>query len=278
MATTNELVAAERGYPGTLLGFTPNDRAYWREPGLLPIAYLPNEAIEGPTDEFIFVTDRMAPRFPDGTVVGLEPVASRQDLVVGRVYVQLVNNAGEYPVGRLARVGRTSLELTQDNHSATLTWSLGAEEQTEMQDLYEVTCYSLYLPHDEARLPESPVNDARPLLLEIATDAMAPRYPLGSRYFIRPVPPDQWAQARGVHALVLTNGTWAVRRLAASASANVLVLESDRTGDIVLLATREVVSVWKLGVCDYMPEESEADHHWAIQQSINWPTPNRAPA
>jgi hypothetical protein len=189
MATTNELVAAERGYPGTLLGFTPNDRAYWREPGLLPIAYLPNEAIEGPTDEFIFVTDRMAPRFPDGTVVGLEPVASRQDLVVGRVYVQLVNNAGEYPVGRLARVGRTSLELTQDNHSATLTWSLGAEEQTEMQDLYEVTCYSLYLPHDEARLPESPVNDARPLLLEIATDAMAPRYPLGSRYFIRPVPP-----------------------------------------------------------------------------------------
>lgn len=270
MATKNELVAAERGYPSTLLGFTSNDRAYWREPGLPPIAYLPSEVVDGPTSEFIFVTDRMAPRFPNGTVVGLEPVNSRQDLVVGRVYVYLADNgAGEYPVGRLARVGRTSLHLTQDNDPKLLTWSLGAEEQTEMQDLYEVTCYSLYLPYEEASLPQSPVNDARPLLLEITTDAMAPRYPLGSRHLLQPgpVPPEQWATARGVHALVLGNGTWAIRRLTASASATILVLESDRTGDVLLLATQEVVSIWKLGACDYMPEESEADHHWAVQQS-----------
>lgn len=272
-------VAAERGYPGTLLGFTPNDRAYWREPGLPPIAYLPSEAAYWPTAEFIFVTDRMAPRFPDGTVVGLEPVNSRQQLVVGRVYVHLAaDGAGELPVGRLASVGRTSLELTQDNDPTPLTWSLGADSQTETQDLYEVTCYSLYLPHDEARLPPCPVNDARPVLLEVMTDAMAPRYPLGSRHLLRPVPPEQWAQARGVHALALNNGTWAVRRLAASASTNVLVLESDRTGDILLLATHEVVSVWKLGACDYMPEESEADHHWAVQQSLSRPTrPTPAP-
>jgi hypothetical protein len=266
-------VAAERGYPATLMGFTPNDRAYWREPGLPPIAYLPSESMDGPTAEFIFVTNRMAPRFPDGTVVGLEPVESRQDLVVGRVYVQLTaNNVGELPVGRLARVGRTTLELTQDNDPVPLTWSLGADEQTETQGLHEVTCYSLYLPHDEARLPECPVNDARPVLLEVMTDAMAPRYPLGSRHLLRSVPPEQWAQARGVHALVLDNGTWVVRRLTATSLANVLVLESDRTGDIVLQSTCEIVSVWKLGACDYMPEESEADHHWAVHKSLTRPT------
>lgn len=271
MATTNELVAAERGYPSTLMGVTPNDRTYWREPGLPPIAYLPSESVDGPTAEFIFVTNRMAPRFPDGTVVGLEPVTSRQDLVVGRVYVHLVaNNVGELPVGRLARVGRTSLELTQDNDPAPLIWSLGADEQTETQGLYEVTCYSLYLPHDEACLPECPINDARPVLLEIMTDAMAPRYPLGSRHLLRPVPPEQWAQARGVHALVLDNGTWAVRRLRESASPTVLVLESDRTGDMLLLATHEVVSVWKLGACDYMPEETEADHQWAVRRADSY--------
>jgi len=276
MATKNELVAAERGYPGTLMGFTPNDRAYWREPGLPPIAHLPSEVADGPTAEFIFVTDRMAPRFPDGTVVGLEPINSRQDLAVGRVYVHLADNgAGEYPVGRLALVSLTCLHLTQDNDPALLTWALGTEEQTETQDLYEVTCYSLYLPHEEASPPPSPVNDAQPMLLQILTDAMAPRYPLGSRHLLQPgpVPPEQWAQARGVHALVLGNGTWAVRRLAGSASANRLVLESDRTGDVLLLATQEVVSMWKLGACDYMPEESEADHHWSLQH-----LPKRAPA
>jgi hypothetical protein len=267
MATKNELVAAERGYPGTLMGFTPNDRAYWREPGLLPIAYLPSEAVDGPMTEFIFITDRMAPRFPDGTVVGLEPVNSRQDLVVGRVYVHLgANEVEELPVGRLAYVGRSSLQLTQDNYPTPLTWPLGAEEHTEMQDFYEVTCYSLYLPFDEARLPQSPINDAQPVLLEITTDAMTPRYPLGSRHFLQPVPPDQWAQARGVHALVLANGTWAVRRLRASASPTVFALESDRTSDMLLLAFQEVGSVWKLGACDYMPEETEVEHAWMVQR------------
>lgn len=268
MATYFEQVAAERGYPTALMGFTPNDREYWREPGLPPIAYLPSESIDGPTVEFIFVTNRMSPRFPDGTVVGLEPVNSRQDLVVGRIYVHLVaNSAGELLVGRLARVGCTSLELTQDNDPSLLTWKLCAEVQNEMQHIYEVTCYSLYLPFDEARLPKCPVNDAQPVLLEITTDAMAPRYPLGSRHLLRPVHPGQWAQARGVHALALDNGTWAVRRLVASASAHVLALESDRTDELVLLAVHEIVSIWKLGACDYMPEETEAEHLAIIRRS-----------
>lgn len=281
MGTTNELVAAERGYPATLMGFTPTDRAYWREPGLPPIAYLPTELVGAPMAEFIFVTDRMAPRFPDGTVVGLEPVTSHYDLVVGRVYVHLAaNEVGEYPVGRLAQVDRTCLHLTQDNDPTPLTWSLGADKQTVTQDLYEVTCYNLYLPHDEARLPQCPISDARPLLLEIMTDAMAPRYPLSSRHFLQPgpVPCEQWAQARGVHALVLPNGTWAVRRLTSSASPTVFALESDRTVDVLFLAFQEVVSIWKLGACDYMPEESEADHHLALQQWLTRFPATSAPA
>ncbi len=261
-------VAQQLGYPSSLFGFTPNDSAYWREPGLPALDYLPIEPIEGPdqdepTAEFIFVTDRMAPRFPDGTVVALAPVNSRHDLVVGRVYVLLAAlENGELPVGRLARVDRTSLELTQDNHPAVLTWALGAEAQMETQAIYEVTHYSLYLPHNEARVPAASAgviqNEGRPVLLEVTTDAMAPAYPQGACYFIQPVPPDQWAQARGVHALVLDNGTWVVRRLTAPASKHNFVLGSDRTGDMLILATREVVSVWVLGAVVHLPEESKA--------------------
>lgn len=265
MFSTPFQVAAERGYPATFLGFTPADRAYWREPGLPPITCLPSESADGPSAEFIFNGDDMAPRFPDGTVVGLEPVAARQNLVVGRVYVHFAPpGGGELPVGRLAHVGPTTLELMQDNHPGRLVWPLGADAQTETQDLYEVTCYSLYLPHNEARLPAMSLTDAQPVVLEVTTDAMAPAYPQGTRYFIEPVPSSEWAQATGVHALALDNGTWAVRRLVApAATPHTLVLESNRTQDVVLLATREVVSVWRLGAAVDLPLTNQADERAA---------------
>lgn len=273
MATTKELVAAERGYPGTLLGFTPNDAAYWREPGLPWAPQLPllRTSVGGQFyevadyAEFIFITDDMAPRFPSGTLVTIEPVGTREALHVGRVYVHLhPTEADALQVGRLAHVGPASLELTQDNNPVGLTWPLGTEPGAETAGLYEVTYYSGSPAYQEEVAVDE--REAPAYLLEITTDSMAPRYPQGARYLMWAVLASQWARARGVHALVLADGTQLVRRLL-DQHGGVLTLREDRTGATTTLTLAHVVALWKLGEADYMPDESAADQAWWAQRA-----------
>lgn len=277
MSTNLNQVAAERGYPSTLLGFTPADSSYWREPGL-PWVASPDRApqlvrnLSGPARhyaEFIFTSDEMSPRFPTGTIVELEQVLSSDAWQVGRVYVYLPATQ-EPQAGRLAHVGHATLELTQDNDPTRLRWPVLPGPQGEVLDLYLVTHYSHYPAQEVEEAGALPVggDDSPALLLELSTDEMSPRYPRGARYVIRPVPVEAWPQARGVHALTLRDGRQLVRRLFHQAK-GVLALTSDRTGDAQTLPLAEIASLWKLGEADYLPAETEAEHQWMIQQSIS---------
>lgn len=287
MKTNIEQVAAERGYPSTLLGYTPNDTAYWFEPGL-PWASAPTteplarRSLRGPAKrraELIFTSDAMAPRFPEGMLVDLEAVHTRQELEVGRVYVHLHPAGADRPhVGRLAHVGAAGLELTQDNHPTSLHWPLAAG-RAPFRHVYAVTHYNQYFPRGgEARQSAATKDDGAPrFLLEVTTNEMAPRYPLGARYVVRLVPTARWGAARGVHALALINGQQLVRRIQ-RLHQGVFALASDRTGNTELLACVEVASIWKLGPADYLPEESEADHLWQLQQDLIRLVPTPAPS
>jgi hypothetical protein len=278
MATIKELVAAERGYPGTFMGFTPNDAAYWREPGLPLAPQLPlfrtsvGKQLYKVADyvEFVFITEDMAPRFPVGTLVTIEPVSTLEALQVGHVYVHLHPTAAdELQVGRLAHIGTTSLELTQDNNPVVLTWPLGSTLGAETSGLYEVTYYSEH-PTSWGALSLGKAEEAEVYLLEIMTDGMAPRYPRGSRYIIRAVPASRWPQARGVHALEMADGTQLIWRIL-DQHEGVLTLGTDRTGITARLALAEVTALWKLCEADYMPEESAADSDWWLERSPGAP-------
>lgn len=271
MATYFEQVAAERGYPRVLFGLTPDDEAYWREPNLPWAPQLPlvctivGDQLYQVQDytEFVFITNDMAPRFPVGTLVTIEPVLTREALQVGRVYVHLhPTEADELQVGRLAHVEDDVLHLTQDNNPLELRWLLGPHQTEETADIYEVTYYSEPPTHWQEL---AGAGDAGPVLLEMMTDDMGPRYPQGSRHVLRSVPAYRRAQARGVHALALADGVQLVRRIIDHHD-GVLTLATDRTGAVQQLPLAQVVSLWKLGVCDYMPEETEDEHLAIIQR------------
>lgn len=268
MATYFEQVAAQRGYPRALFGLTPDDEAYWQEPNLPWAPQLPlvrtvvGDQLYQVQDyaEFVFSTNDMAPRFPLGTRVTIEPVLTREALQVGRVYVHLRPTEGdELQVGRLAHVEDDALSLTQDNNSLELRWQLGAHQPGEIADIYEVTYYSGQPTHWQEL-----VGDDGPMLLEMMTDDMGPRYPQGSRHVLRSVPAHRRAQARGVHALALADGTQLVRRIL-DHHEGVLTLAIDRTDTMQKLPLVQVVTLWKLTFADYMPAETEAEHLAIIQ-------------
>jgi hypothetical protein len=271
MATYFEQVAAQRGYPSDLFGLMPNDADYWREP-LLPWApQLPlvrtivGDQLYQVEDyaEFVFITNDMAPRFPVGTLVTIEPVLTREALHVGRVYVHLhPTEDDELQVGRLAHVEDDTLHLTQDNNPLGLRWPLGVHQPEETADIYEVTYYGELPTH----WPElAGAGGAGPMLLEMTTDDMGPRYPQGSRHVLRSVPAHRRAQARGVHALALADGTQLVRRILDHHD-GLFTLDTDRAGAVQQLPLMQIVSLWKLTLADYMPEETEAEHLAIIQR------------
>ena len=271
MATYFEQVAAERGYPRALFGLTPDDEAYWREPKLPWVPQLPlvrtivGDQLYQVQDyaEFVFITNDMAPRFPMGTRVTIEPVPTHEALQVGRVYVHLhLTEADELQVGRLAHVEDDALHLTQDNNPLRLRWPLGAHQPKGTADIYEVTYYNEPPTHWQELTGGS---GAGPMLLEMMTDDMGPRYPQGSRHVLRSVPTHRRAHARGVHALALADGTQLVRRILDHHN-GVLTLATDRTGTVQQLPLGQVASLWKLTVTDYMPEETEAEHLAIIQR------------
>ncbi|MBO2010866.1 hypothetical protein [Hymenobacter negativus] len=154
--------AAERGWPATFMGFTPDQRGYFMEPGLPWQPRTDSPAYVATPDRrgqhviwhyLRFACDYMAPRFPGGTVVNIAPVWHRDELEVGRVYAHVYQDAAtkakRAQVGRLAFIGGNYLELTLDNAATGLLWPLRADETEATWDVYEVTHYVAYPGEDE---------------------------------------------------------------------------------------------------------------------------------
>lgn len=149
-------VAQHLGYPSALFGFTPDQEAYWHEPGL-PLLTLqesssPPVLRNGLTGLWVpcdFITESMAPRFPKGCTVNVAPVFSRANLVVGRVYLYAYQDEATgqlaYQVGRLEKVGGNCLWARADNRpEVRLVWCLREDEREAVWDVYEVTHYLHY--------------------------------------------------------------------------------------------------------------------------------------
>lgn len=269
MNTNLNQVAAQRGYPSALLGFTPADISYWREPGLPTLRAQPHptaDELDTPAPPYASAllyyfqtcTDQMAPRYPRGTWVGAEPLAFCKFLCPGQVLVwyHVAEGQARCTLARLVEVRAGSLLLAYDKDGQQVTIPWWQTDPT--RPLFRVTHY--LTPPVGLVPPELPA-----LLLELTTDEMSPRYPRGARYIIRPVPADAWPQARGVHALALLDGHQLVRRIFHQAD-GVLALANDRTGDALTLPLAEVASLWKLGKATYLPEETEAEHQWMVQR------------
>lgn len=161
LATLSPTVqAAALGYPATLLGFTPAQGSYWREPGLpfltheiwqnAPLGYGGIQLI------WCFAetsSHDMAPRFPKGCRVNVAPVYKRKNLVVGRVYLYVYRDAdtGEEAcqLGRLRDIGGNYLVATFDNNPMPALWLLGQDERNAVRNVYEVTHYVSYPGENE---------------------------------------------------------------------------------------------------------------------------------
>lgn len=146
--------AQQLGYPSSLFDFTPEQYAYWHEPGLpwllpgqeLPLGYNGQQIISCGAE---LRTDSMAPRFPLGCCVNIAPVYERQNLVVGRVYAYFYTEPDtgkeRLQIGRLVKIGGNVLWAQADNRPGLhLCWLLREEEPKAVWDVYEVTHYTTY--------------------------------------------------------------------------------------------------------------------------------------
>jgi hypothetical protein len=152
-------VAQQLGYPSHLFGFTPEQKAYWQEPGLPwwtaelrdnpPLGY--NGLTIVPFTAYV-ESDRMAPRFPKGCAVMLVPVYGRENLVLGKVYTYSYQDgeSGELAmtIGRLIKIGGNYLEVAADSPSPDeadrTIWLLRDNEAQAAWDVREVSHYVSY--------------------------------------------------------------------------------------------------------------------------------------
>ncbi|GAA4503160.1 hypothetical protein GCM10023172_27550 [Hymenobacter ginsengisoli] len=165
--------AAALGYPATLVGFTPDQRGYWFEPGLpwFTAEMFQNHPLdnrEGTPDYFKgwstipcigdVECDHMAPRFPRGCAINTMPVHTKDMLVVGKVYTYRYTNSAtgleEWNIGRLVKIGGNYLEVASDNPSPDeadrTIWLLEEEEHKATWAVREVTHYASY-PSEEGQ-------------------------------------------------------------------------------------------------------------------------------
>lgn len=148
--------AAALGFPAALFGFTPEQRAYWHEPGLpwLTAAQVNAPLLDArglPTvpTYFDIRSQNMAPRFPAGAVVVGLPVFSRRQLAVGKVYAYGYTDAetGQrcHQLGRLEVIGDNYLQARADNRADLgLIWLLREVPGEELWDVREITHYVTY--------------------------------------------------------------------------------------------------------------------------------------
>lgn len=152
MATNLEQVAQQLGYPSHLFGFTPNERAYWTEPGMpwvLPLLNPAHFGLDPVTCEqelaglmaFRPWNDNMAPRFADGCLVAGKPLAWGAPVQVGQLLAWV--GPGEaldcFELARVVAVGAGELWLACDHSPARhcLPWGVGLPDYP----VYRITHY-----------------------------------------------------------------------------------------------------------------------------------------
>jgi hypothetical protein len=148
------------GLPATLFGFTPDNSAYWLEPGLpwltptmydnMPLGYDGHPVLLCIGE---MGGDNMAPRFPKGCSVQTAPVFEKGNLVVGRVYTyrywDAQDEAWAVEIGRLTKIGGNYLEAQADNCPTPSIWLLRETEREAVWDVREVTHYVNYPSEEE---------------------------------------------------------------------------------------------------------------------------------
>jgi hypothetical protein len=153
-APTPTAQAAALSYRDALQGCTPDQSQY--EPGLpwvtpevwanRPLGYNNMKLIWCRAE---MGGNDMAPRFPKGAVVNVAPVYERKNLVVGKVYLYVYQDAetGEEAsqMGRLEKIGGNCLWARADNDPKVgLCWLLRDDERESVRDVWEVTHYFSY--------------------------------------------------------------------------------------------------------------------------------------
>jgi hypothetical protein len=148
--------AQQLGFPSTLFGFTPEQKAYWHEPGL---PWLTQEIWDNPPlghngyrliwHYGVLAGNHMAPRFPKGCMVNMAPVCDKKNLVVGKVYAyswrDTTTGEWQYQIGRLEYIGGNYLEARADNQPEIgLIWQLREDEREAVWDVQEITHYASY--------------------------------------------------------------------------------------------------------------------------------------
>lgn len=122
------LVAAitHHGLPATFQGFSPDQSAYWTEPGLPFMGICPSTVAEleafrvtreGQYEIVVPRDDqRMAPRFKGGTVLAARPILRKQNIVPGVYAWQWQEGDKLYGgFGRLKEIQRGRLVMSHDN-------------------------------------------------------------------------------------------------------------------------------------------------------------------
>lgn len=119
-----EEAAIQRGFPASIMGFSPNDTGYWAEPDLPWTNRTPNTRAEleafrllgnGVFIDAHIKDDRMGPRFMAGCSVRVSPITHRRDIKDGVYIWQWEQDGKQYMnMGRLQQVMRGQLQMTQD--------------------------------------------------------------------------------------------------------------------------------------------------------------------
>lgn len=92
------------------------------------------------------------------------------------------------------------------------------------------------------------------VVIEVRGNSMADRYPDRSRHVVRPVSEGNWQYATGVHSISMSNEMFVIKRITSNKD-GILILTSDSNGEQMEIQLGDILCMWKVGECVYMPAE-----------------------
>jgi phage repressor protein C with HTH and peptisase S24 domain len=92
------------------------------------------------------------------------------------------------------------------------------------------------------------------VVIEVKGNSMAPRYPDQSCHAVRPVSDGNWQYATGVHCISLRNEMFLIKRIKSNRE-GLLELSSDNNDEVMSIQLGDILCMWKVGECVYVPAE-----------------------
>ena len=92
------------------------------------------------------------------------------------------------------------------------------------------------------------------VVIEVRGNSMADRYPDRSRHVVRPVSEGNWQYATGVHSISMANEMFVIKRITSNKD-GLMILTSDSNGEQMEIQLGDILCMWKVGECVYMPAE-----------------------